>query len=236
MLFTGNLSGKNRNKLSFIFENILLNKQKNSRITKSYQYFGLWIAHNLNDIKNISLYIKLAKEQERTLLESALSYVEDYPNAKSKAKLFFWYLKGKLRKTGKTQSTTKSRKIKGCELALCPNKKIHKIFRNSKSSSLKVITKPPLNGTNGFKDTCLPVVKFERDFCIGIYKLDFYFKTNQLGVDLVDKLGNESLSGQTYIAKKRSFLESMGIKYLRIDKEHVVGDVEKYLVQLISSL
>jgi predicted metal-dependent phosphoesterase TrpH len=39
------------------------------------------------------LYIKLAKEENRTLLENALSFALDYPKAKSKPKIFMWKLK-----------------------------------------------------------------------------------------------------------------------------------------------
>lgn len=234
ILFTENLSEKNSNKLSYVFEHKLLNNHKNLRITKPYQYFGIWIAHNLNDLENIPVYIKLAKEQERTLLESALSYVKDYPNAKSKAKLFFWYLKGKLRKTSKTQSKTKSRKKNECELVLCPNKKVRIVPNNVRDISLKTITRSSVKRTTEYKDKGLPVVKWEKDVCFGVYKLDYYFQANKIGVDFVDNSVNKSLSAATYIAKKRLFLESIGVKYLCIDREDVVGDIDKYLIQLVS--
>jgi very-short-patch-repair endonuclease len=235
ILFTENLSEKNSNKLSYVFEHKLLNNHKNLRITKPYQYFGIWIAHNLNDLENIPVYIKLAKEQERTLLESALSYVKDYPNAKSKAKLFFWYLKGKLRKTSKTQSKTKSRKKNECELVLCPNKKVRIVPNNVRDISLKTITRSSVKRTTEYKDKALSVVKWEKDVCFGVYKLDYYCRTNKIGIDLVENSVHKSLSATTYITKKRSFLESLGIKYLRIDKENIAGDVEKYLIHMVNS-
>lgn len=66
-------------------------------ISQEFQDFGYRLAVDLNDQKHKALYIKLAKEEDRVLLEKARSYVIDYPQAKSKGKLFMWALK-KLRK------------------------------------------------------------------------------------------------------------------------------------------
>ena len=46
----------------------------------------------LDDLAHKSLYIKMAKNKKRAILEQALSFVKD-ANAKSKAKLFMWKLK-----------------------------------------------------------------------------------------------------------------------------------------------
>lgn len=61
-------------------------------ITQEFQDFGLRLAHELNDLSHKSLYIKLAKEEKRGVLERALSFVKD-SQAKSKARLFMWKLK-----------------------------------------------------------------------------------------------------------------------------------------------
>jgi len=53
----------------------------------------------LDDLGNKSLYIKLAKDTPRGLLESARNFVSDAYNVKSKAKLFMWKL-AQLRKVG----------------------------------------------------------------------------------------------------------------------------------------
>jgi hypothetical protein len=71
---------------------------RKKNITKPYQFFGVWIAQNLNEFDHLPLYIKLAKYQDKGLLEKAVSYIKDYPDAKSKHKLFLWYLKGKMKK------------------------------------------------------------------------------------------------------------------------------------------
>lgn len=62
-------------------------------VTTEYQDYGYRLALKLNDLDHKALYIKLAKEEPRALLEQALSFAVDYPNARNKAKLFMWKLK-----------------------------------------------------------------------------------------------------------------------------------------------
>lgn len=62
-------------------------------ISTEFQMYGVYLAETLNDTKHYSLYIKLAKTLPRKILDEALSYVKDYPNPKSKAKLFMWKVK-----------------------------------------------------------------------------------------------------------------------------------------------
>lgn len=62
-------------------------------ISREFQMYGVYLAEQLDDKKHYSLYIKLAKTYPRKILEEALSYVKDYPNAKSKGRLFMWRLK-----------------------------------------------------------------------------------------------------------------------------------------------
>ena len=69
----------------------LLDKHK--YVTKEFQDYGYRLAVKLGDTKRASLYIKLAKEKPRAFLEQALSFAIDYPNAKSKPRLFMWKLK-----------------------------------------------------------------------------------------------------------------------------------------------
>lgn len=86
----------------------------NKYVSTSHQFLGIYIAKVLNDFKNLPMYIKLAKYQDKVLLDAALSYVKDYPNPKSKRNLFLWYLKGKIRKLNPDSSllSKKKRKIK----------------------------------------------------------------------------------------------------------------------------
>lgn len=58
-----------------------------------HQVFGVYLGDQLKDTKHYALYIKLAKTYPRGLLNEALSYVKNYPSAKSRGKLFMWKLK-----------------------------------------------------------------------------------------------------------------------------------------------
>jgi hypothetical protein len=61
-------------------------------ISYEFQKYGYELAKELGDLKNKSLYIKLAKETPRGLLEAARSFVKDASNVKSPPKLFMWKL------------------------------------------------------------------------------------------------------------------------------------------------
>ena len=61
-------------------------------ISYEFQKYGYDLAEELGDLKNKSLYIKLAKEVPRGLLEEARNFVKDAYNVKSKPKLFMWKL------------------------------------------------------------------------------------------------------------------------------------------------
>lgn len=74
-------------------------EDKGGYISQEFQDFGYRMAVQLNDLPHKSLYMRLAKQEDRRLLEQALSYVSD-ANATSKAKLFMWKLK-ELRKIKK---------------------------------------------------------------------------------------------------------------------------------------
>jgi len=61
-------------------------------ISHEFQKYGYELAKELGDLKNKSLYIKLAKESPRGLIEAARNFVKDAYNVKSKPKLFMWRL------------------------------------------------------------------------------------------------------------------------------------------------
>jgi len=63
----------------------------NKYISQEFQDFGYRLAVDLNDLAHKSLYIKMAKKENRGMLEQALRFVSD-ANALSKAKLFMWKL------------------------------------------------------------------------------------------------------------------------------------------------
>jgi hypothetical protein len=62
-------------------------------VTREYQDFGYRLALKLDDLEHKALYIKLAKEEPRGILEQALSFAIDYPEARNKARIFMWKLK-----------------------------------------------------------------------------------------------------------------------------------------------
>ncbi len=76
-------------------------KQGKGYISQEFQDFGYRLALELDDLKHKSLYMKLAKNEDRGLLERVLSFVSD-SNAKNKGALFMWKLK-QLKEEGKQQ-------------------------------------------------------------------------------------------------------------------------------------
>ncbi len=72
-------------------------------ISHEFQKYGYELAKELGDLKNKSLYIKLAKETPRGLLETAKNFVKDATNVKSGPRLFMWKLQ-QLRKEAKEKS------------------------------------------------------------------------------------------------------------------------------------
>lgn len=82
---------KNIKKLLKEQQEELFDRQK--YITKEFQDYGYRLAAKLNDLEHKSLYIKLAKEENRGLLDRALSFAIDYPEARNKGKIFMWKLK-----------------------------------------------------------------------------------------------------------------------------------------------
>ncbi len=87
----GIIRTRNFSKIGDILEKFDVDKDK--YISTEFQKYGYDLAVELNDLKHKALYIKLAKETPRSLLEGAKSFVKDAYNAKSPAKLFMWKLK-----------------------------------------------------------------------------------------------------------------------------------------------
>lgn len=67
-------------------------KDRPKNLSKEFQVFGVYLAESLDDTKHYSLYIKLAKEVDRKILEEALNYTKGYYSAKNKGKVFMWKL------------------------------------------------------------------------------------------------------------------------------------------------
>lgn len=68
-------------------------KNRPKNISQEFQMYGVYLAESLQDTKRYSLYIKLAKDLDRKLLEEALSFTKDYTGARNKGKIFMWRLK-----------------------------------------------------------------------------------------------------------------------------------------------
>jgi hypothetical protein len=67
--------------------------QEVKNVSQEYQSYGVWLSEKLNDTGHKSLYIKLAKEVPRQVLAKAYSFAIDYPEVKSKARIFMWKIK-----------------------------------------------------------------------------------------------------------------------------------------------
>lgn len=78
-------------------------QDKGGYITQEFQDYGYRLAVDLNDLKHKSLYIKMAKTVDRSILEKAFSFISD-SNARSRAKLFMWKVK-QLKKEALEQKT-----------------------------------------------------------------------------------------------------------------------------------
>ncbi len=65
---------------------------KDKYISQEFQKYGYDLAVELGDLEHKALYIKLAKETPRQILEQARNFVKDAGRVKSKARLFMWKL------------------------------------------------------------------------------------------------------------------------------------------------
>ena len=75
------------------FKETLAKRQK--YVKMEYQAYGLELAEELGDWKNRSLYIRLAKNTDRNILEQARYFVKDQSpgTIKTPYKLFMWKLR-----------------------------------------------------------------------------------------------------------------------------------------------
>ena len=62
-------------------------------VSREFQKYAYELAKELGDLTHKSLYMKLAKNTPRGLMESARSFVADAQNARSRGRLFMWKLK-----------------------------------------------------------------------------------------------------------------------------------------------
>lgn len=76
-------------------------------VSREFQKYAYELAKELEDLPHKSLYMRLAKNTPRGLMESARGFVKDAINAKSKGRLFMWKL-GELKKSVKLNNATNS--------------------------------------------------------------------------------------------------------------------------------
>lgn len=67
-------------------------KEKDKYISREFQMYAYDLAEALGDMAHKSLYMKLAKETPRAILERAKNFVKDAYNVDNKGKLFMWRL------------------------------------------------------------------------------------------------------------------------------------------------
>ncbi len=68
-------------------------EDRDKYVSREFQKYAYDLAVELGDLAHKSLYMRLAKETPRILLEKARSFVKDATNAKSKGRLYMWKLK-----------------------------------------------------------------------------------------------------------------------------------------------
>ena len=72
-------------------------------VSREFQKYAYDLAEELGDLAHKSLYMKLAKDTPRILLEKARGFVKDAQNARSKGRLFMWKL-GQLKTEAKAKN------------------------------------------------------------------------------------------------------------------------------------
>lgn len=82
-------------------------EDKGGYISREFQDYGYRLACEMGEEKRKAMYIKMAKELDRGLLDRARSFVLDAPNVTNKGRLFMWAI-GKL-KRGESLSTVTSK-------------------------------------------------------------------------------------------------------------------------------
>ena len=82
------------------------------RRSHEFQAYGNRLAEELNDKKHTSLYIKMAKTEDRNILEQARIAVTSSKKAKTKGRLFMWkvgQLKAELKEKNDQEKNTDSK-------------------------------------------------------------------------------------------------------------------------------
>lgn len=86
--------------------NVLDTEKSQKHAHHEFQAFAYRLAHDLRDMENLKIYMRLARNVERSLMERAYSYALD-ANTDNKGKVFFWKVK-ELRKEYKDMINLKN--------------------------------------------------------------------------------------------------------------------------------
>lgn len=76
-------------KLINVLDRYELDEEKQKRISREFQDYAYRLAVALDDTAHTPIYMRMAKNTPREILEKAKSFVID-SNARSKAKMFMW--------------------------------------------------------------------------------------------------------------------------------------------------
>lgn len=79
------------------------NINRDYRRSHEFQAYGNRLAEELGDTRHRALFIKLAKTEDRVLLEKAREFVLAQENVTTKGRLFMWKLKELKKEAAKPQ-------------------------------------------------------------------------------------------------------------------------------------
>jgi len=79
--------------LGKILSTYKVDEDKQRRISREWQDYAYRLALELSDKAHTSLYMRLAKDTPRPILEEARMFVKGAVNAKNKGRLFMWKVK-----------------------------------------------------------------------------------------------------------------------------------------------
>lgn len=82
-------------------------KDEDKYISREFQKYAYDLAKELNDLTHKSLYMRMAKNTPRGLLDAARNFVKDASNVKSKGRLFMWKLSQLKNEKANTQEERK---------------------------------------------------------------------------------------------------------------------------------
>lgn len=203
-----------------LFASRFLEKTKSKKKSES-QYFADWLAENLDQKNNYSLLVKLAKTQDRILLQRAISFVKDYPGASSKFALFLWFLKDQI----KPEEKKIIDRFRQMVWIKAPRKKAvkkeTKIIHPAKIKPLIEIDKKeykveePDIRSNIINENLKKYGEVKMDYLIDIYRYDLFVPKIKTAIDFIPK--KLSPSAKLYFEIKFSTIKQKNLNYVRVE-------------------